>query len=632
MTGFTGRLAWQPVGRVAALSVALLLIGGASSSLQDNAVSAAQANLGATPISLPCRDSYEDDGVPSQARAIVIGETQTHLFCPEGDADWLHFFANRGKGYSIETSRLSVGVDTYLNLFAQDGRTLLATNDDAPGAHGPSRIVFYPQEDGWYYVQAKNQGNIGYPGLLYSITLSQVDVPLPTLPTLPTPNATRDVTLAPANIATATRTRVALPLPASTPTAQHASVGDLLHPQRGDGGVDVYGAGSTDGMWPDAFEPDNTREEAKPINVGAVYKYLNFVPVQPPAAPAAPPALSDPDFYSFRVKPGLCYMVQTGDLSSGLDTTLLLWQAVTGKERWKLLAQNDDAHPHTADLSSAIRWCAATDMNVVVEVRNYGGPVATDPRGKSYSLSLLISPPTPTPAPIRVPKPQAPAQAQTVQPGRQAPAAAPVQVPVYSPPLPQPQRQPQSQPTPMIVQPPASTPLAPTPTPTPAPTRTTPPVLATSTMPPTSTSVLPRATPTSVTSSPTATPQPSVSIDVVAYIADASATGPNPGDGIVALPVLLVDVRTNAVIQRTTTDPNGHAQLAWQWQGPVRVSMPAFRWGRALQLRDFSADTNGGTGGTIGTTGSISGGPAKEGGTLSLQARMLSYALPGLYP
>lgn len=84
MTGFTGRLAWQPVGRVAALSVALLLVGGASSSPQANAVSAAQANLGATPISLPCRDSYEDDGVPSQARTIVIGETQTHLFCPEG--------------------------------------------------------------------------------------------------------------------------------------------------------------------------------------------------------------------------------------------------------------------------------------------------------------------------------------------------------------------------------------------------------------------------------------------------------------------------------------------------------------------------------------------------------------------
>lgn len=105
-------------------------------------------------------------------------------------------------------------------------------------------------------------------------------------------------------------------------------------------------------------------------------------------------------------------------------------------------------------------------------------------------------------------------------------------------------------------------------------------------------------------------------------MADAAATGPNPGDGIAGLPVLLVDERTNAVIQRAVTDRNGHAQLSWQWQGPVRVTLPAFRWGRTLQLRDFASDTNGGTTGTA----------ASKGGTLSLQARMLNYPLPGIYP
>ena len=101
----------------------------------------------------------------------------------------------------------------------------------------------------------------------------------------------------------------------------------------------------------------------------------------------------------------------------------------------------------------------------------------------------------------------------------------------------------------------------------------------------------------------------------MAYIGDQTSTGPNPGDGIVDLPVLLVDVRTNAVIQSAVTDSNGHAQLNWHWTGLVRVAMPAFRWGRTLQLSDFKADT----GPTIG-------------GSLMLQAKMSQYTLPGIYP
>src|SRR5205807_282999 len=89
----------------------------------------------------------------------------------------------------------TVGVDTYLNLLAPDGRTLLAENDDAEGVHGPSRLVFYPQADGWYFVQAKNQGDIGYPGLQYSLSLGQVDIPTAT--PVPTKQATATATLRP---------------------------------------------------------------------------------------------------------------------------------------------------------------------------------------------------------------------------------------------------------------------------------------------------------------------------------------------------------------------------------------------------------------------------------------------------
>jgi hypothetical protein len=520
----------------------------------------------ATPSAIPCRDSFEDDGIPSQAKTIVTGETQTHAFCPAGDADWLVFFGNAGKAYSIETSGLSVGVDTKLNLFAPDGRTLLSANDDALGARGPSRLTFYPTVDGWYYVQAKNLGDIGYAGLQYSISLQQVGLPTGT----PTPLASPTSIPAPPG-----------PPPPASPT-QSVFVADLLHPQKGEGGVDVFTAGPADGMLPDGLEADDTRESAKSISAGAVYKYLNFVP----STPAAP----DTDFYSFRAKPGLCYLVETGDLSSGLDTTILLWQAVATKEKWKLVAQNDDARPRTADLSSAVRWCASRDNNVVAEVRNYGGAVPTDPHGKSYSLSLVIDPPPPTPT--RVPPTAAPQRAQA-QPQPHTVGSAGGGAPSVS----------QQQPPTRIVQ--AQV--------------TVPPVTPTPPIPDVTPAITP--TPLPVTSTPAPT---RVSIDVVAYIADAAATGPNPGDGIVELPVLLVDVRTNAVVQRTTTDGNGHARLEWEWQGPVRVAIPAFRWGRTLQFQDFTPDPSTNVAGTRATS--------ELGRTLLLQARMSSYVLPGIYP
>lgn len=543
-------MAWKVVRhqmRHWATSAILLLLFLAGSAQGSPAV-AAQVSPTVSPDA--CMDRFENDGVASQAKPLVIGETQTHTFCPVRDADWVTFFAKQGRGYSIETSQLATGVDTYLNLFAPDGRTLLATNDDAEGAHGPSRLVFYPRSDGWYFVQAKNQGDIGYPGLQYSISLKQIDLPTST----PPPPASPTI-------------RPLIPSPTQTPFAA-----DLLHPQKGDGGLDVFVAGPIGAMLPDGLELNDSREAAKAVNVGATYKYLNFVPSSLGAGASSG---ADTDFFTFRAKPGLCYLVQTGDLSSGLDTTVLLWQSVPTKDKWKLVGQSDDAHPGAPDLSSAVRWCSRADGAAVIEVRNYGGVVATDPRGKTYSLSLMVDPPTPTPT--RVPPTLLPQQPST-QPGQEVRVQ---QVPVGSSAQQAPPTLPPARPT------------------------------ATAKTVPSRTAVPPTATP--IPASPT--PMPSVSVDVVAYIGDQTSTGPNPGDGIVDLPVLLVDVRTNAVIQRAVTDSNGHAQLTWQWRGSVRVAMPAFRWGRTLQLSDFKADTG-----------------ATVGGSLILQAKMSQYTLPGIYP
>ncbi len=538
---------------------------------------AATATPTATPI--PCLDAYEPDGEPAAARPLVVGERQAHLFCPAGDADWATFFAKAGKAYRIETSNLSVGVDTYLYLFAPGGQPMLDQNDDAPGAHGPSLLTFVPITDGWYLVQVKDQGDIGSPGLGYTLGLSLADTPsaTPVAPSATTAPATATLPLPTDTPPLPTST----PLP-PTPTATISGTPTpdrLLRPQNGDagtGGLPLFDGGPLDGLEPDALEPNDRFETAHPVNVGAVYTHLNFVPLVS--------AGTDADFYSFQTKPGNCYRLTTGDLAAGLDTTIRLWQTAPTREGRRLLAQNDDQHAHSADLSSAVRWCnmltGADNLWLVAEIRNYGLAPATDPRGKTYSLVIEIAPPSPTPTPpaptSTPPLPLAPAP---LSEGGQGPGFVP----------------------------PAISPLP-------------------STLPPTarpSPTVQVAIGPSPVSTSPTATAIPTITpslvqVDVVAYVVAMSTNdptgsgvdGPQPGDGIRGLAVLLIDAPTNAVIQSALTDGNGHAALRWAWTGPIRVALPAFHWSRAVSREDLS----------------------RAGGTLYLEARTPSYALPGILP
>jgi hypothetical protein len=330
----------------------------------------------------------------------------------------------------------------------------------------------------------------------------------------------------------------------------------------------VYAAGPADGLHPDALEPNDRFTQAAPVALGAVYQHLNFVP--------APPGQADADFYVFRAKPGNCYRVQTADLSPGLDTTMLLWRAAPTADGRKLVAQNDDAHPHSADLSSAVRWCNGLDAMVFIEIRNYGLAPLTDPRGKTYSLLVQIETPTPVPT--------VPPHAAAVSPsgtGSDLPGGVPAPI------LPA---------TTLI---PSQAPSAALPTPSPLPV------------------VSPLAGPATPTSLrvPTITPAASptrqvVSVDVVAYVGEPDALGPLQGDGIVGWPVQLVAQRTNAVLQTVLTDANGHARLTWAWTGPVWIELPTLRWSHLVL--DPTSDP------------ALTSGP--------LYARKETYPLPGIWP
>lgn len=178
--------------------------------LAQGVAQTATPDVTATPTQGACFDTLEPDGLPETAKLILIGSTQSHSICPTGDADWERFYARAGKVYTIRTSNLGVGTDTYIVLFTGDAKTILAQNDDGGDPANPvaSRIDFYPQKDDWYLVQVKNAGDIGGPGLSYELSLAVVAG-------VPQPPGTATVLASP--VITGTVGPSLTPLPTNTP-------------------------------------------------------------------------------------------------------------------------------------------------------------------------------------------------------------------------------------------------------------------------------------------------------------------------------------------------------------------------------------------------------------------------------
>ncbi len=140
-------------------------------------------SYGPTPVTVTelCRDLFEEDGLPEQARLITSNETQRdHVLCPTGDADWVKFFGLRGKTYYIYTDTRNkgagaqngteAGADTVIYLADRDGVSIIDFNDDIQGSLD-SELRFTPTADGFYYLQVKNVGDIGNQFIKYDLTL-----------------------------------------------------------------------------------------------------------------------------------------------------------------------------------------------------------------------------------------------------------------------------------------------------------------------------------------------------------------------------------------------------------------------------------------------------------------------------
>jgi len=143
-------------------------------------------SYGPTPVTVTeiCQDLFEEDGLPEEARLITSNEIQPHrMLCPTGDADWVKFFALRGKTYFLFTDtrpyqnspvindQTQAGADTVIYLADRDGVSIIDFNDDIEGSLD-SQIRFTPPADGFYYLQVKNVGDIGNQFIEYDLTLT----------------------------------------------------------------------------------------------------------------------------------------------------------------------------------------------------------------------------------------------------------------------------------------------------------------------------------------------------------------------------------------------------------------------------------------------------------------------------
>jgi hypothetical protein len=128
----------------------------------------------AVAICTAAADSYEPDNVwATNVPSLAAGARQSRTLHTVGDRDWLRLELSAGRTYSIVTSDLGPLADTHLYLYAADGNSLIASNDDYGGSLA-SRVAFSPSESGTYYLLVTHW-NSGAGGCANSYTVALHD-------------------------------------------------------------------------------------------------------------------------------------------------------------------------------------------------------------------------------------------------------------------------------------------------------------------------------------------------------------------------------------------------------------------------------------------------------------------------
>lgn len=163
-------------------------------------------------------DPYEPDNDAASATIITTdGISQTHNFDHLEDSDWLQFEARADTLYWIETLDLGVNSDTILWIYADDGVTALAYNDDEYPYNRQRSLLFWKAPaDGLYYIEVDNHWQNQRANTDYHIRVIAVDTQI----YLSNINVTHSI---PTEVATATPIAIVLTpslveIPTATPT------------------------------------------------------------------------------------------------------------------------------------------------------------------------------------------------------------------------------------------------------------------------------------------------------------------------------------------------------------------------------------------------------------------------------
>ncbi len=372
-------------------------------------------------------DSYEPDNGVAAARAIVPGgAAQAHTFHIPGDQDWLAFDATTGNAYQIETSNLTGGNDTVLEVYAADGTTLLASNDDYGGL--ASRVSYAPASNQRLLVKVRHYSSYaGNPQMGYNVQVTST-AQANADNYEPDNDAAQAALVAPGSLDSPLRQDAHnLHVPGDQDWVKFNAVAgnayifetsnlgdradtvlDLLNPggtqviaTDDDGGAGLASRlvwtapanatyflrvrgfsqwiGGTDTGYSlslategtasesDAYEPDNTAATASPINNADAAQEHNFH------------VAGDQDWVVFDATAGTEYTIFTSQLATRADTVLELYD----DSGTSLLAYNDDY----AGLASRIVWTATDAGSYRLKVRHYSSNTAG--ANTDYRLSLI---------------------------------------------------------------------------------------------------------------------------------------------------------------------------------------------------------------------------------------------------
>lgn len=138
---------------------------------------------------LPGKDQYEDNNDKASAYKLPIASSASATdanFYPAPDEDWFAFYVKSDRYYRASTSNLS-GVDTYIEVYEEDGDRIASDNDSGGGF--ASKAEWRSTYDGYYYIRVTNLVSSGSEDT-YDLTVAEISAPPTSTPQPTEPAAT----------------------------------------------------------------------------------------------------------------------------------------------------------------------------------------------------------------------------------------------------------------------------------------------------------------------------------------------------------------------------------------------------------------------------------------------------------